>query len=98
MIHPINYIAQAEGGILFGLSSLLRERATFTGGAIDQNNFYDYEAIRINAIPEVEVRLIESGAPPSGEGEIVCHDWRGSGECLATYHRTRPRPFSGSWS
>ncbi len=70
VIHPQAYRAQVEGGILFGMSSVLRERSTFMGGQIDQNNFYDYEPIRINEIPEIEVRLVESGNPPSGGGEI----------------------------
>lgn len=69
-VHPENLRAQVEGGVLFGLSSLLRERATFTDGIIDQNNFYDYELIRIADIPEIEVRVVESGAAPSGAGEI----------------------------
>ncbi len=69
-IHPQNYRAQVEGGIIFGLSSLMRERTTFSGGMIDQNNFYDYEPIRMDEIPEIEVRILESGGHPSGGGEI----------------------------
>lgn len=101
VIHPVNYIAQAEGGILFGLSSLLRERATFTGGVIDQNNFYDYMPMRIDDAPEIEVQLIESGAPPSGGGEIGV-PMTGAAVANALRHITgeRPRqiPFGGSQS
>ncbi|WP_229006525.1 xanthine dehydrogenase family protein molybdopterin-binding subunit [Roseibium aggregatum] len=70
VVHPENYRAQTEGGILFGLSSLLRERTTFTGGVIDQSNFYDYEPLRISEIPEIEIAFVESGVAPSGGGEI----------------------------
>ncbi|QDL93233.1 xanthine dehydrogenase family protein molybdopterin-binding subunit [Paroceanicella profunda] len=70
VIHPQAYRAQVEGGIMFGLSSVLRERSTFTNGQIDQSNFYDYEPIRISDIPDIEVRFVESGEPPSGGGEI----------------------------
>lgn len=70
VIQPQAYRAQVEGGILFGLSSVLRERTTFTEGQIDQSNFYDYEPIRIAEVPEIEVGFVESGAPPSGGGEI----------------------------
>lgn len=69
-IHPQNLEAQAEGGIIFGLSGLLKERATIAQGEIQQNNFYDYEPFRMNEIPEVAVRIVESGAAPSGAGEI----------------------------
>ncbi|MDZ5696660.1 xanthine dehydrogenase family protein molybdopterin-binding subunit [Chelativorans sp. M5D2P16] len=70
VVHPQAYRAQVEGGILFGLSSVLRERSTFTEGQIEQNNFYDYEPLRISEVPEIEVRFVESGNPPSGGGEI----------------------------
>jgi isoquinoline 1-oxidoreductase beta subunit len=69
-IHPQNLEAQTEGGIIFGLSGLLKERATIAQGEIQQNNFYDYEPLRLNEIPEVAVRIVESGAAPSGAGEI----------------------------
>jgi isoquinoline 1-oxidoreductase beta subunit len=70
VLHPQAYRAQVEGGVLFGLSSVLRERTTFSGGQIDQSNFYDYEPIRMSEIPEIEVRFVESGEAPSGGGEI----------------------------
>ncbi|SDG17287.1 xanthine dehydrogenase family protein molybdopterin-binding subunit [Thalassobaculum litoreum] len=70
VVHPLSYVGQVEGGIIFGLSSLLGERSTFTDGMIEQNNFYDYEILRIDAVPEIEVALVESGSPPSGGGEI----------------------------
>jgi isoquinoline 1-oxidoreductase beta subunit len=69
-VHPNNLKAQVEGGIIFGLSGLLQERITITGGEVQQSNFYDYEPLRIGDIPEIEVQVIESGAAPSGAGEI----------------------------
>ncbi len=69
-IHPKNLVAQTEGGILFGLSGALKERITIRGGEVEQSNFNDYEPIRMSDIPEVDVRIIESGAAPSGAGEI----------------------------
>ncbi|WMT91931.1 molybdopterin cofactor-binding domain-containing protein [Pelagibacterium sp. H642] len=70
VIHPQSYRSQVEGGILFGLSSVLAERSSFTQGQIDQNSFYDYQPIRMYDVPEVEVRLIDSGNPPGGGGEV----------------------------
>jgi len=69
-IHPDNLVAQAEGGIVFGLSGLLKERVSVERGEIQQNNFYDYEPLRLNEMPEIEIRIVESGAAPSGAGEI----------------------------
>ncbi|MEM7504822.1 MAG: molybdopterin cofactor-binding domain-containing protein [Pseudomonadota bacterium] len=70
VIHPQGYLAQVEGGLLYGLSSLMRERVTFINGQIEQSNFCDYEPIRISETPEIEIELVESGASPSGGGEI----------------------------
>ncbi|MBR0667640.1 xanthine dehydrogenase family protein molybdopterin-binding subunit [Roseomonas hellenica] len=69
-IHPRNLEAQTEGGIIFGLSGLLKERISIAAGEVEQSNFYDYEPLRLNEIPEIAVRIIESGAAPSGAGEI----------------------------
>jgi len=69
-IHPNNLQAQIEGGIIYGLSGLLKERVTIVKGEIEQNNFYDYEVLRMNEIPEISIQIVESGAPPSGAGEI----------------------------
>lgn len=69
-IHPKNLEAQTEGGIIFGLSGLLKERVTIVRGQVEQNNLYDYEPIRMSEIPEIFIRIVESGAAPSGAGEI----------------------------
>jgi len=69
-IHPNNLQAQVEGGIIYGLSGLLKERVSIVNGEIEQNNFYDYEVLRMNEIPEISVQIVESGAAPSGAGEI----------------------------
>lgn len=69
-IHPRNLEAQTEGGIIFGLSGLLKERISIAAGEVEQSNFYDYEPLRLPEIPEIAVRIVESGAAPSGAGEI----------------------------
>lgn len=70
VIHPDNLVAQVEGGILFGISGLLRERISIRGGQIEQSNFYDYDLLRMAQMPEVHVSVIASTAAPSGVGEI----------------------------
>lgn len=69
-IHPDGVVSQTEGGIMYGLSGLLKERITMVDGQVQQGNFHDYEPLRIHESPEVEVRIVESGAAPSGAGEI----------------------------
>lgn len=68
-VNPDVVRAQMEGGIGYGLSSLLREEITLTEGRVDQGNFHNYRALRINEMPQVEVHIVASEQPPSGVGE-----------------------------
>ncbi len=68
-INPDTIRAQIEGGIGFGLGAIMSEEITMTGGEVDQGNFDSYEPLRIDAMPEVEVHIVQSDAPPTGVGE-----------------------------
>lgn len=62
--------AQIEGGLGYGLDALLHGELTLgEGGKVAQSNFHDYQTLRINEMPNVEVEIIRSDAPPSGVGE-----------------------------
>ncbi|WP_343315724.1 molybdopterin cofactor-binding domain-containing protein [Brucella sp. BE17] len=70
VIHPENLRAQIEGGVIFGLSGLLRERITVKGGMVEQSNFYDYDVLRMTDMPIITVGVVTSKAAPTGAGEI----------------------------
>jgi isoquinoline 1-oxidoreductase beta subunit len=70
-INPDVIRAQVEGGVAFGLSSILHERITLKTGTIEQSNFSDYRLLRINEMPSVEVHIMQSAEPPTGIGEPV---------------------------
>ncbi len=68
-INPDVVRAQMEGGIGYGLSSVLSEAVTLTDGVPDQTNFFDYPVLRMAQMPKVEVHIVPSAAPPTGVGE-----------------------------
>src|SRR5690606_16022714 len=60
-----------ESGIVYGLSSVLKERATIRGGAVEQSNFNDYEVLRMSESPEeMHVEFVANTGKPTGLGEI----------------------------
>ncbi len=68
-INPDNIAAQVEGGIGYGLGAVLHSHVTLTDGIVDQANFGDYEVLRFNEMPKVEVHIIPSTESPTGIGE-----------------------------
>ncbi len=68
-VNPDVVRAQMEGGIGFGLSAALHSEITLNEGRVEQSNFGDYPALRINEMPHIEVHIVPSAAPPTGVGE-----------------------------
>ena len=67
--NPDGIAQQVEGAIVYGLSAALKEAITIKGGAVEQSNFHDFELLRIDEMPVVEVHIIPSTESPSGTGE-----------------------------
>ncbi|MBO9466748.1 xanthine dehydrogenase family protein molybdopterin-binding subunit [Tropicibacter sp. R15_0] len=61
--------AQLFGGMVYGLSSAMGEEITFADGAVEQQNFPDYEPLRMPQMPKVTVRILETQEHISGIGE-----------------------------
>jgi isoquinoline 1-oxidoreductase beta subunit len=63
--------ANIESAIIYGLSSVLHERASMKNGVVEQSNFHDYNVMRMSDLPEeMHVGFIDSGTRPTGLGEI----------------------------
>ena len=69
VINPNGARSQLEGGMLFTLSAILKEAITIRNGAAEQQNFDDYDVLRIPEAPVVETHFIESHSDPHGLGE-----------------------------
>ncbi len=70
LLQPSNSEAQLEGNVIFGISNALKERIDIQGGMVQQSNYYDYQVMRMNEMPNIEVRAISTDNPPTGMGEI----------------------------
>jgi len=68
-VNPDVIRAQMEGGIGFGLSAALYGAITLKDGRVEQSNFHDYQVLRINEMPKVEVHIVPSSEKPTGVGE-----------------------------
>jgi isoquinoline 1-oxidoreductase beta subunit len=68
-INPDVIRAQVESGIGFGLSATLKNGISLADGAVEQSNFHDYEVLRINEMPQIEVHIVPSTEKPTGIGE-----------------------------
>ena len=68
-VQPRNVAAQIQGGIVYGLGHVLREEITIRNGRVEQSNFGDYQVIRMEDVPNVEVAVVSTDNPPTGAGE-----------------------------
>ena len=97
-INPDIVKAQMEGGIGFGLGAALRNAITLTGGRVDQSNFHDYQPLRIDDMPRVEVYIVPSRRAPTGVGEAAVPPIApavANAIFAATGKRVRALPFDG---
>jgi len=69
VINPDTVQAQVQSAVIFGVSGALFGEITIKNGRVEQSNFHDYRAIRINEAPVVEVHIVKSAEAPGGMGE-----------------------------
>ena len=70
-INPAGVEQQIQSGIVFGLSAALKGAITIDQGRVQQGNFHQYDVLRIDEMPVVEVHLVPSHEAPGGMGEAA---------------------------
>ena len=68
-VNPDGFKAQMESGIIYGLTAALYGEITIADGAVEQSNFHDYQMVRMDNAPAIDVEIITSDARLGGAGE-----------------------------
>ncbi len=69
IINPSGALQQVQGSVLDGIGEALKQEITIDAGRVVQANFNDFELLRINQAPPVEVHFRTTEFPPTGMGE-----------------------------
>lgn len=69
VVNPDVVVAQMEGGINFALTAALYGEINIEKGIPQQTNFHDYQLLRMNEAPQIDVHIIDSDESPTGVGE-----------------------------
>ena len=68
-VNPDTVRAQIQSGVMFGITAALNGEITLRDGRVEQSNFHDYQMLRMNEAPDVEVHIVQNQEPPGGMGE-----------------------------
>ena len=100
VINPDIVRQNVEGAAIFGLSAALYQRIDMVEGRIQQGNYDSYPVMRMNDAPSITVKIMHSGAEPTGVGEPGLPPIApalGNALFAATGVRLRRTPFVDAW-
>ena len=69
VIDPLNFEAQIQGGVIWGLGHALNSEITYRDGVAEQTNYHDAEGLRLYQTPQIDVRWREQNFSIRGIGE-----------------------------
>ncbi|MDJ0666913.1 MAG: xanthine dehydrogenase family protein molybdopterin-binding subunit [Desulfobacterales bacterium] len=70
-VYPDAIRAQADGGVIMGMSTAFHERVRFENGGVKTANYGDYPLLTMSEVPEIEVHIAQNDLKPGGVGEPV---------------------------
>ena len=74
-VNPDVVRGQVEGAIMFGLTAALHGDRELAAGAFKESNFHDYQILRMNEAPAVDVVIIASQDAPRVSANPACRLW-----------------------
>ena len=69
VVNPAIVEQQMQSGIAFGLAAALKGGITIDRGRVQQSNFHQYDVLRIDEMPVVEVHIVRTDNASGGIGE-----------------------------
>ena len=69
VVNPDTVKAQIQSAIIFGVTAVLYGEITLKNGRVEQSNFDNYQMLRIDEAPVIEIDLVPSQEAPGGMGE-----------------------------
>ena len=69
MVNPDTVEAQIQSSIVFGLTAALYGDITLEKGRVQQTNYHQYQMLRMNEAPVIDITLVPSTEKPGGIGE-----------------------------
>ncbi|MGY4828081.1 molybdopterin cofactor-binding domain-containing protein [Sphaerotilaceae bacterium SBD11-9] len=97
MVNPDTVEAQIQSSIIFGLSAVLYGEINVDKGRVQQTNYHQYQIVRMNEAPAIDITLVPSTEKPGGIGEpatALIGPAVGNAMFAATGKRLRKMPFT----
>ena len=70
-VYPDAIRAQAEAGVVMGLSVAFHEKVNFSDGGVKTANYDGYHVLTMSEVPDIEVHVARNNLKPGGVGEPV---------------------------
>ena len=69
MVNPDTVEAQLQSSIIFGMGAALKHQITMTAGRVQETNYHNFQPVRMNEVPKIDIVLVKSTEKPGGIGE-----------------------------
>jgi isoquinoline 1-oxidoreductase beta subunit len=96
VVNPDLVASQVEGAVVMGLSAAMKEAIHFSEGGVQSINLHQYDLLRCDEVPRIEVHLANGMREVGGVGEPALPPVApalANGYFVATGHRVRRLPL-----
>jgi len=69
VIDPDGLTNQVQGSYVWAMSALMKSEIAVLNGAVQQSSFFDFEVVRMNDLPPIDITIVQSMEEPGGAGE-----------------------------